>query len=482
MKTYVRISVWLVLLALGLWSCKEDQGPTQGEGQVTGRVTDESNGNPLAQVNIVAQTEALGTQTASTDADGNYSFTFQIDSAVNVSLDLTKSGYDNKSVDAQIRPGAATPLNIQLTPKSPIVGGGGGGSGLAQTIAFLGSNPTEISVYGVGGLETSILGFEVRDSLGLPIDAAHAVTLTFTALGGPNGGEYISPLQAATNASGRAFTTFNSGIRSGVVQVLASATVAGRTITTSPIRLVIDAGFPDQTHFTVSPAKFNFPTLGIAGNRDGISVLVGDIYSNPVVQNTAVYFRTSAGVIQASVFTTPDGEGIADLISGNPSPFGGHAAPDSGDGYHYVVARTIGQNGATVQDSVLLLWSGRAISPVITPDTFTIGNGGYRDFQLHVSDYLGHPLAAGTTITVQAIVPPPPDPNAPVNQVLMVFGQEGVVVLEDFIGRGEGSTEFHFRVSDGTFGAVPQPTSVSVTVTITGPNGNAYTTINGIVN
>jgi len=477
MKRY-SVVLMVVLLGAGFWSCKDDQGPTQGEGQITGKVTDETTGNPLAQVNIVAQNAGLGFQSDTTDNDGNYAFTFILDSATTVALELTKSGYENKALNTQLRPGSTTPLNIQMRPKSVIVPGGGG-SGLAQTIAFLGSNPTEVSVYGVGGLETSVLSFEVRDSLGLPIDAAHAVLLSFTPLGGPNGGEYISPVQVTTNANGRAYTTFNSGIRSGVVQVLATTTVAGRTISTSPIRLVINAGFPDQNHFTVAPQKHNFPTLGIAGERDPIAVIVGDIYSNPVLKNTAVYFRTSAGVIQASVFTNDDGQGSADLISGNPVPFGSRAAPDSGDAYHYVVARTIGQNGATVQDSTLILWSGHSLVYDVSPDTFSIGNGSFREFTFTVSDYLGHPLAEGTTITVTATVPPPPDPNTPVNQVQLAFGAGGSVILDDYLGRGNGTTIFHFRLSDGS--SLSSATAVSVSITVSGPNGGAYATINGTV-
>jgi hypothetical protein len=473
------VLMMVVLLAAGFWACKDDQGPTQGEGQVGGKVTDASTGNPLALVNVQAQTVSAGAQVVSTNTDGDFSFQFPLDSAITVTVTLTKSGYRDTTITLQARPGVLTPLNVQLNPRSVIVGGTGGGSGLAQTIAFLGSSPTEISVYGVGGQETSVLGFEVRDSLGLPIDAAHAVTLTFTALGGPNGGEYISPVQVATNNTGRAYTTFNSGIRSGVVQVLATTTVGGRTISTSPIRLVINAGFPDQNHFTVAPHQHNFPTLGIAGKRNPISVIVGDIYSNPVVRNTGVYFRTTGGVIQASVFTSEDGEGSADLISGNPLPFGQWAAPDSGDAYHYVVARTIGQGGSTVQDSTLILWSGHSLVYNVTPATFSIASGSYQDFTFTVSDYLGHPLAEGTSITVTATVPPPPDPNSPVNQVQLAFGANGTVILDDFLGRGYGTTVFSFRLADGS--AINQATAVSVSISVTGPNGDAYAVLNGTV-
>jgi hypothetical protein len=472
----------VVGLAVVFYACKNDeQGATQGEGVITGTVTDRGTGAALAGVTVQAQNVSAATQTTITDGQGQYRFTFTTDSSKMITVSFVKSGYRDTSFVVQINPGAVTPVSLGMSARSPISGGTGGGSGLAQTIAFLGSNPRELTVYGVGGIETAILGFEVRDSLGLPIDVAHYVDMSFSITNGPNGGEYISPISVRTNQVGQAYTTFNSGVRAGVVQVLASATVGSRTISSSPIRLIIHAGYPDQTHFTVGPEKFNFPTLGIFGLRDRISVLVGDIYSNPVAPNTAVYFRTSAGVIQASVFTNADGEGSADLISGNPAPFGIHAAaPPLDTAYHYLVARTVGQGGVTVQDSVLILWSGRALVSAISPGTFNVGNGGSQFFTFQVYDYLGHPLAAGTTITVTATVPPPPDPNAPVNQVQLAFGIDGSVVLEDVITRGPGSTDFSFLLSDGSLN-VNQSTAVTVSVSVTGPNGTAYRTISGVV-
>jgi len=214
--------------------------------------------------------------------------------------------------------------------------------------------------------------------------------------------------------------------------------------------------------------------------RDKMSVLLGDRYSNPVSENTAVYFRTSAGVIQPTVFTSRDGQGTADLISGNPTPFGQYAAQPYGDGYHWVVARTIGQGGIPVQDSIVVLWSGRSQVSNVTPSTFNIPNGGSQDFNFHVWDYLGHPLSSGTKISIKALVTPP-SPGAEVNQVLVGFGRDGEIVLEDVIIAGPGTTDFVFRLSDGTLGSVP-PSSVSVSISVTSPNGAAYATLNGVCN
>ncbi len=475
---------WMIILALGFNACSnEDTGPSAGVAVVSGFVKDASNRSPLSGVTVEGKAGTTVVAQTTTDAQGRYELRFNIDSAMVAKISIRNfTGYrDTIEIAFPIKPNEATLRDIDLNPKSQVVGSGGTGSGLAQTIAFLGANPTQVSVYGVGGQETAVLGFEARDSLGLPIDAAHAVQIQFSLQGGPNGGEYISPATLTTNGVGRAFIAFNSGIRSGVVQVRATASVSGRTITSSPVRVVINAGFADQAHFTIAPEKRNFPTWGIAGNRDRIGIIVGDRYSNPVVQNTAVYFRSSAGVVQATVFTNSDGQGSADLISGNPAPAGQYAAQQFGDGYHYVVARTIGQGGVTVQDSVLILWSAHSEINNVSPQTFNIPTGGFQDFTFTVSDFHGNPLAAGTTITVIATTPPPPPPPAQANEVQLAFGRQGTIELDDVILRGPGTTDFSFRLSDGSTD-VNRATPTSISITVSGPNGNAYSTLNGTVN
>jgi hypothetical protein len=477
---------WMVAVAFtGVFvACQSDQQTaSQGEAKVGGTVIDDATLTPLEGASVRANSVALGSQSTVTNAQGYYEFVFELDSTASVELVFSKSGYNDKTENVVIQSAQFLTLNVEATAKSPIVPGGGGegGSGLAQTIAFLSADPQEVSVYGVGGLETSLLQWEVRDSLGLPIDAAHSVPLSFTIVGGPNGGEYISPSTTQSNASGQAYTTFNSGVKSGVVQVVATGTVGSRTITTSPVRIVINAGFPDPAHFTVGPAFHNFPTLIFAfGKRDPISVLVGDKYSNPVVPNTALYLRTSAGVIQATVFTSGDGEGAADLISGNPQPLGMYADPGQGDGYHYAVARTIGEGGINVLDSTLILWSSLSQIKNVTPTTFDIPNGRDTVVSFNVSDYLGHPLSAGTKISVTASVPPPPCPDCPVNTVLATFGNSGSVVLDDYLFGGPGVTDFTFTISDGSTN-IEDATPVTITISVTSENGNITTSLSGVV-
>ncbi len=487
-KTFFGILFVAAMGALAV-SCNNNSssnGPQAGKGVVTGIVSDQTTQTPLSGVTISAQSLTAGTESAVTTSTGAYSFSFNIDSTSSVVLSFHISGWRDTSIVAPIRANATpTSVNVSMVRRSQI--SGGGGSGIAQTIAFMGAAPPEIAVKGVGGLETTTLTWEVRDSLGLPVDVSHSIQLTFTIASGPGGGEFLSPTVVTTNTVGQAIMTLSSGIRAGVVQVVATGTVASGTVSTSPVRVVIDGGFPDQTHFSVATHNYNVPILGTMGVHTPISVLVGDKWSNPVAANTAIYFSSTAGVIQSKVFTNQDGQGSADLISGNPSPLGSHAAPvnglrPSGDGYHYIAAKTVGQAGASVMDSILILWSGASIISNFNPTTFSIPNGGSQPFTFTVADVLGHPLSAGTTISVIAAIPPPPDPNAPQNQVIVTFGLNGGLTLNDLLVPGAGTTQFSCKLSDGNsvlFDTVG--TRTTLTVFVNGPNGQATFTIDGLV-
>jgi hypothetical protein len=476
------VAAAIVVCALTMVGCNEDESvASQGECVVSGVCLDASTSAYLADVAVQAQSVSAGTQSATTDASGNFRLTFSTDSTGTATFTLKKTGYRDTTFTVTLQPGTVVALTLPLSPKS-VVNPGGTTSGLAQTITFLGSTAQEVSVYGVGGKETAILGWEVRDSLGLPIDAAHAVQLQFTSTNGPNGGEYISPPAVTTNQVGQAFTTFNAGTKAGVVQVTASTTVGSRQISSSPVRLVINGGFPVQSHFSISAERHNFPALGWVGKTNSVGVLVGDMYSNPVAPGTAVYFRSSAGVIQPSIFTNKDGFGTVVLYSGNPEPMGTYAAPAYGNGYHFVVARTLGQGGAVVEDSTLILWSGLGELSGVTPTSFDIGNAGSQSFTFKVADALGHPLAAGTRIGVVATIPPPPTTGQQQNQVIIVFGVNGSIELPDVIMPGSGTTDFSFILKDGTW-SITDATPVNVSINITGPNvpNSLSYTIGGLV-
>jgi len=169
------------------------------------------------------------------------------------------------------------------------------------------------------------------------------------------------------------------------------------------------------------------------------------------------------------VFTSRDGLGNVTLYSGNPEPYGVYAAGAYGAGYHYVVARTLGQGGVVVEDSTLLLWSGLGSISNVSPTAFSIANGNSQSFTFRVADALGHPLSAGTYISVTASIPPPPTEGAQQNQVIIVFGNNGTIQLPDVIMPGAGTTDFGFTLKDGTW-SITDATPVNITISVQGEN------------
>jgi hypothetical protein len=343
---------------------------------------------------------------------------------------------------------------------------GGTGTGSAAAIALINASLNDISVREVGGNETALLTFEVRDSLGVPVDASHQANVTFFIQSGPGGGEYVAPTSGLTQGStGRVQTTLSSGTKAGVVQIVAQTTTSTRTIRSAPVIINIWGGFPDQAHFSIGSDKLNFPGYDIIDLTNRITVIAGDKYSNPVKPGTAVYFRTTGGTINVSstAYTTADGVATADLRSGNPKPYD----PVLGAGFAYVTASTVGESGNAVKDSTRVLFSGTSQISNVSPASFAVPAGGSSGpITFKVSDENGNPLAAGTTITVTLQYSPPP--NTTIN--LAVTGDISIL-LGDTQAKGPGTTDFSIQVVDQTVGGVPTTIPVTVIISVSSPNG-----------
>ncbi len=385
------------------------------------------------------------TDTKPLDKDGN--------KALSVTISVTSPSNGNKS------------YNFTGTLLGPDISGGTG-TGAAAAIAFIEESLNAISVREVGGDETSLLTFEVRDSLGVPVDAQHQANVTFFIQSGPGGGEYVSPTSGVTQGStGRVQTTLSSGTKAGVVQVVAQTTSGSRTIRSAPVIVNIFGGFPDQAHFSIGSEKLNFPGYNILNLTNTITVIAGDKYSNPVRPGTAVYFRTTGGTINvpSTAYTSADGVATAALRSGNPRPYD----PILGVGFAYVTASTVGQSGNTVSDSTIVLFSGISQISNLSTLSFTVPAGGSSGpITFKVSDQNGNPLAATTTITVTLQYTPPP--NTTIN--LAVTGDTHVT-LGDTQAKGAGATDFSIQVVDQTVGGVPTSIPVTVIISVSSPNG-----------
>ncbi|MCX6136749.1 MAG: hypothetical protein NTV54_04545 [Ignavibacteriales bacterium] len=347
-------------------------------------------------------------------------------------------------------------------------------------IGYLGTTASEIYVSGVGATENATISYEVRDSLGVAISRSERTYATFELQFFPNtfagGGTNPTLLPSAdsTDDSGRLHVSVLSGSAAGVVQIRARIQTASGVIISEPVKISVHAGFPDQKHFTIAPSQYNFPGLSKAYVPQTITVQVGDRYSNPVQQGTAVYFNTAHGIITTGLTTDKNGFITNTLYSANPLPLGADTLQSPLDSLHHgpgfsrMFARTFGQSAAPIIDQVDILWTG---PPIITPDptspiTYTIGNGGNAGpFKFTVMDYLGHPMSAGTTITVSG-------------DGLSASGDGVSVLMPDVMDSGPGLTSFTIMVedADATTTTVP-PKKSQLTLRVAHPVYGSYTRI-----
>jgi len=436
--------------------------------QILGQVLDDQSNFPISHATVTVFS-SLVTDSVYTSPAGQFSFSINLQGLQSISgfLSIAKAGYHPASFAFTASAGSAISGTFLLLRDTTTGIRDSNATGSAHSISFVGMSSNQISVYGVGGTESTILTWEVRDSLGFPIDFDHRDTVEFSISGVPlGGGAYVSPARAMTNASGRVSTTVNSGTVSGVIQFVATLRRNSDNviIQSTPVIITVNAGLPDQGHFTIGPDQFNFPAWDWVNHTDGVLVQVGDIYSNPVKVATAVYFNTTGGVIDASGFTDVNSHAKVTVYSGNPRP----VDPILGVGFARVRASTIGQGGVTVQDSIPLLFSGISRIENVNPGSFAVARGGSSgNITFNVRDENGNPLSATTHITVTLQYTPPP--NTTIN---LVVNGDVDVALGDTQAKGAGATQFTFQVVDQTIGGVPSRIPVTVVIKVTSPNGN----------
>jgi hypothetical protein len=438
--------------------------------QIVGRVTDHQSGVPITNASLQLSS-TLKTDSTLTATDGSYTFTIDLSGLSSISgiLKVTKSGYKAATFSFTVSAGQILSGDIALDRDTTTGIRDSTATGSAHSIAFITMTNDQVSIYGVGGVESTILTWEVRDSLGFPIDFDHRDTVMFQISGAPvAGGAYVSPSSALTNASGRVSTTVNSGTVAGVLQFIATLrrNSDGVIIQSTPVIITVNAGLPDQKHFTIGANQFNFAGYDWVNHTDGILVQVGDTFSNPVKVGTAVYFHTTGGVIDASGFSDITSHAFVNLYSGNPRP----NDPVFGKGYAWISATTIGNNSVTISDSELILFSGISQIPFdsVSVATFAVPAGkSSAPISYVVEDENHNPLAPGTQISVALQYTAPP--NTTVN--LVVTGDVNVT-LGDYLFRGPGTTHFSFRVADQTVGGVSSQIPVTVVITVTSPNGS----------
>lgn len=313
-----------------------------------------------------------------------------------------------------------------------------------------------IFVQGSGYNETSTLIFQVRDRNGNPL--VWPVMVDFRIHYGPNGGEYLYPQSAMTGDSALVTTHLNSGDLPGPVSIIAQV----GAIESNPIVITIVSGPPHPDHFTVAIEKLNQYAFYLAGVENTVTAYAFDLHTNPVPDNTTIWFYTDCGGIVPGYGNTFQGECSNTLVSCAPWP--DWPNPDS-TGFFWVHAQTIDGNGNPIEVHARALWSWYTVID-LTPTTFAVPDGGAQYFRYWVWDPNGNPLTEGTHITVSATVGE-------------LQGNVDVT-LPDTQNR-ERWTQFWVTLYDANPGNPGDPELCEVTVTVTSENGNESASAYGTV-
>ena len=444
-------TLFLVLFATGCDAFSSKDDDESGLVTISGLVLNDATNNPVAGAFIRVLPYDLLFEAGS---DGSYQFDVEIDSTMELDISASADGY--RPVSLPILALAGRIIQVPTFTLTQVVAEQST-SGQASNIILTSLTYSTIGVRESGSVELAGMTFQLADSLGNPLISEQATDVNFRFGVQPGGGEFLSPSTVKTDNNGIAIVNLSSGTKAGVVQVIAETTVNGRLIRSQPVAITIHGGMPDQPHFSLGPAKRNFPGLNAFGITNSMSVIVGDKYSNPVRTGTAVYFDTSHGVIEGSTSTDSQGRGSVNLLSANPLP---------ADGIAHIRAYTADDQQNIVSSLTPVVFSG---TPVITvnPGTASLN----QTYNYTVTDYNGNPLAAGTDIRVSAdgtAIKVAGHTSTQLDDTVFSGG-----ILYEHVIRGAGITEFTFRVLENIDPLNPETPSVElITISSSGPNGS----------
>ena len=438
------------LLFSGCDTVSSDADSERGLVTLTGQILNEATNNPVANGFVRVLPYDLLFEA---DSSGSFSFQVEVDSTMDLEVIGNADGYESASYAVLAIAGRTVQVpTFNLVQVATDVAS----SGRPSNIILLDQSATAIGVRESGSEEQVRMTFQLADSLGRPVILSQRIGVSFRFGAQPGGGEFLSPEIGTTDNNGVVDLVISSGTRSGIVQVIAEATVEGRLIRSQPIAVSIHGGLPDQDHFSLGPSVHNFPGLLALGLTNAMNVIVGDAYSNPVREGTSVYFSTSHGVVGGSTLTDASGQGSVNLLSANPLP---------PDGIAHVTARTADNQQNEVIAVTPVVFSGAPVM-TITPGTARVNQA----YTITLTDVNGNPLAPGTTLSVEATgtaIQTGGTTSATIDDTAFLGG-----INYEHVVRGPGVTEFSFVISEDIDPANPETPAVSaIEIVASGPNG-----------
>ncbi len=401
-----------------------------------------------------------------TDSDGRYQLSIETEEEeLFVEIEASKVGFALASTSTYVKRGEESRVpDLTLsrsTTDTTIIPGDSSYvdttfSGPGAHVEINGRHVSHIYVRASGLKETALVQFVVTDKQGRPVDGENEVDLNFEILESPGGGEYIYPNSMMTQ-NGYAYTVLSSGTVSGPVRIRAWFEAEGNVYESTPMRLVIYGGLPDEEHFSVALEQVNIAGHVHSGIIDHVTAFVGDRYSNPVAPGTMVYFYTDYGIVDGGAPTDEMGRATVQYMSAEPSP----EVPPVADSYAFIKAWTFGDKNEdnAIVDSTRLLWSGPTGFIEVAPDTFSYTELNRPvNFSYRIKDIWGYPLVYNTNINVEST-----DGT--------LYGDVSVRMV-DTQAIGSGTTDFQFTWAPGDSLEAPQ---VNISIKVNPPDlGNGY--------
>ena len=503
----------ITLVFAGLFSCANPTSSTGSQYTVTltGTVVNLV-GTQLDSVSIILWIP-FSKDTAKSNGTFSVSFEAQDKTTVNDSITFSRPGFYSSTksftysstanainLSAVVLKGTTSAVDSATATKT---------SQRAGQIVFIGSSADNLSILGAGGANACILTFEVRDSLGVPVDTTNQVNVNFKFINQPDLQTQLNRDSVHTNSAGQVTVQLSSGLKAGLASVQANAAVKDKinpavydTISSQIVSIPIYGGYPDSAHFSIGSSLFNIPGGVIIGFQDKISVLVGDKYGNPVHPGTPVYFSSTGGIIEGQGVTDNDGNASVTLFTGNSVPSNGFAVVTAQVATSQA-AGVIASEGSSLKstpsknrmniddmvvrsasipkplanhvskikpakvtagpilsDSIPILFSGRSAMSS-SSNNFIIPVGSSAQVNYSVSDLNGNPLMSGTTILVTA--------SGPASTFVTMTGDATVNIPDT---QDKKFTQFQIFLKDNRTTGLNLSQALTLTIAVTSPNGN----------
>lgn len=185
------------------------------------------------------------------------------------------------------------------------------------SVQFVEATPTQLSLRGVGGVESATVRFRLVGQQSAPIVGEN---VTFS-LSTDAGGISLAETTAESNTMGEVTAIVRSGTVHTTVQV--TATHDSSAISGTSAGIDISTGIPQEQRLSLSLQPANPLAWSVDGAEVEVNIISSDQFGNPVQDGTVVSFASpEAGSIPSSC-TTSEGRCSVTWVSSDPRPVDG---------------------------------------------------------------------------------------------------------------------------------------------------------------